>query len=87
MASTGYVLGGESIRSLLTTVPLQGTLTPLLGVGACVSIQFGVVEAVKRYFGSVNAKLGYTGNLSSAQLYQAGAAAGIANSFVAGTSN
>jgi solute carrier family 25 carnitine/acylcarnitine transporter 20/29 len=59
-------------------------LTPLLGVGACVSIQFGVVEAVKRYFNDVNQKNGQKGGLSGSQLYQSGAAAGIANSFVAG---
>ena len=27
-----------------------GTLPPLIGVGACVSIQFGVLEIVKRFF-------------------------------------
>lgn len=59
-------------------------MTPLLGVGACVSIQFGVVEAVKRYFDEVNQKKGLKGGLSNAQLYQAGAAAGLANAFVAG---
>ncbi|UZJ51098.1 hypothetical protein CBS101457_000418 [Exobasidium rhododendri] len=62
----------------------RGTLTPLLGVGACVSIQFGVVEAVKRYFQEVNDKKNHEGGLSGFQLYQAGAAAGIANSFIAG---
>lgn len=61
-------------------------MTPLLGVGACVSIQFGVVEAVKRYFDGVNRRQGHKGDLTSWQLYQAGSAAGIANSFVAGVS-
>lgn len=59
-------------------------MTPLFGVGACVSIQFGVVEAVKRQFDRINQKLGRKGELTSWQFYQAGAAAGIANSFVAG---
>lgn len=59
-------------------------MTPLLGVGACVSIQFGVVEATKRYFDGVNRQKGIQGDLSRLQLYQAGAVAGIANSFVAG---
>lgn len=61
-------------------------MTPLLGVGACVSIQFGVVEAVKRQFVEVNQRIGHKDDLTSWQLYQAGAAAGIANSFVAGKS-
>jgi solute carrier family 25 carnitine/acylcarnitine transporter 20/29 len=70
---------------MLTRVSnLQGTVTPLLGVGACVSIQFGVVEAVKRYFNDTNRKNGHKGDLTSWQLYQAGSAAGVANSFVAG---
>lgn len=69
---------------------------PLLGVGACVSVQFSVVEAVKRSFASSNAKrAGATSSealsgvgakaypLSSAQLYSAGVAAGLANSFLA----
>ncbi|KAL9939723.1 hypothetical protein V8E36_001540 [Tilletia maclaganii] len=60
----------------------KGTLTPLLGVGLCVSIQFGVVEHLKREFSNTNAKAG--GALSLGQLYTAGAAAGLANAFVAG---
>lgn len=82
-----------------TLFPLyQGTLTPLLGVGLCVSIQFGVVERVKREFASRNARaagvpqgaeslLGIGPKafpLTSPQLYAAGVSAGVANSFVAG---
>jgi solute carrier family 25 carnitine/acylcarnitine transporter 20/29 len=76
----------SKVRSTLLNrlLPLQGTVTPLLGVGACVSIQFGVVEAVKRHFDGMNRRSGHEGNLTSWQLYQAGSAAGIANSFVAG---
>lgn len=55
----------------------KGTLTPLIGVGACVSIQFGVNEYMKR-----NVFSGST-LLSNAQYYQSGVAAGIANSFLA----
>lgn len=63
----------------------KGTLTPLLGVGACVSIQFGVVEALKRQFSQSNLKSGAsTGDLSYSQFYLAGGIAGLANSFVAG---
>lgn len=65
----------------------QGTLTPLLGVGLCVSIQFGVFERMKREFGAANAARDPAlkgKGLSSGQLYLAGAAAGLTNSFVAG---
>ncbi|KAI8967215.1 mitochondrial carrier domain-containing protein [Mycotypha africana] len=59
----------------------KGTMTPLVGIGACVSIQFVVLEAMKRHFASVNEK----GQLlSNSQLYLAGAASGFANSFVSG---
>lgn len=61
----------------------SGTLTPLLGVGACVSIQFGVVGAIKRYFENENKLKGIT-QLTNLQLYTAGALAGTANSVVAG---
>ena len=57
----------------------KGTLTPLVGVGACVSIQFGALEAAKRMMrGSKDAPLTMT------QLFFAGAASGIANSVLSG---
>ncbi|TKY86534.1 hypothetical protein EX895_004683 [Sporisorium graminicola] len=62
----------------------KGTLTPLLGVGACVSIQFGVVEALKRHFSASNVASGRSGELSYSQFYLAGGIAGVANSVVAG---
>ncbi|KAK0524827.1 Mitochondrial carrier protein ymc2 [Tilletia horrida] len=64
----------------------KGTLTPLLGIGLCVSIQFGVVEHLKREFSNQNSAKtkGLNSALTLTQLYAAGAAAGIANSFVAG---
>ena len=62
----------------------KGTLTPLLGVGACVSIQFGVVEALKRHFSESNLSSGRAADLSYGQFYLAGGIAGLANSFVAG---
>ncbi|EHM99815.1 Ymc1p [Saccharomyces cerevisiae x Saccharomyces kudriavzevii VIN7] len=34
----------------------KGTLTPLIGVGACVSLQFGVNEAMKRFFSPAQRK-------------------------------
>lgn len=56
---------------------------PLIGVGACVSIQFGVVQYFKRLFGDENAKRGRQ-DLSHVQLYTSGLAGGIANSVLAG---
>lgn len=63
----------------------KGTLTPLVGIGACVSVQFGGFHYARRYFerqnnasssalpGSAPAPLSY------GQYYAAGAFAGIAN--------
>ncbi|EUC58747.1 carrier Ymc1 protein [Rhizoctonia solani AG-3 Rhs1AP] len=66
----------------------KGTLTPLLGIGLCVSIQFAALEGVKRAFADVNRKSGYGGPdgtvLGGGQLVVAGAAAGLANSVVSG---
>ncbi|ORZ35139.1 putative YMC1-protein of the mitochondrial carrier family [Catenaria anguillulae PL171] len=59
----------------------KGTVTPLLGIGACVSIQFATLEHVKRHFTRSN---GGSADLSTAQLYLAGAASGVANSIVSG---
>ncbi|ODQ67489.1 mitochondrial carrier [Nadsonia fulvescens var. elongata DSM 6958] len=62
----------------------KGTLTPLIGVGACVSIQFGVNEFMKRMFTGRNIQAGMADTrLSSGQFYLSGAAAGIANGFLA----
>jgi solute carrier family 25 carnitine/acylcarnitine transporter 20/29 len=67
---------------------IKGTLTPLLGVGACVSIQFGALEYMKRLFTAQNLRAGRGGpdgkTLEPLQLAIAGASAGIANSVVSG---
>ncbi|KAJ4308803.1 carrier protein ymc1 [Neodidymelliopsis sp. IMI 364377] len=59
----------------------KGTLTPLIGIGACVSVQFGSFNFARRYFESQNQSKTGTGNgaLSYTQYYAAGAFAGIAN--------
>ncbi|KAI9136280.1 mitochondrial carrier [Paraphysoderma sedebokerense] len=62
----------------------KGTLTPLLGVGLCVSIQFAVLEHTKRWFGERAKKRSPTGDLTLSELYMSGAVAGLANSFVSG---
>jgi solute carrier family 25 carnitine/acylcarnitine transporter 20/29 len=56
-------------------------MTPLVGIGACVSIQFVVLEAVKRQFNRQNQK---GDPLTGSQLYIAGATSGLANSIVSG---
>ncbi|KAI2627714.1 mitochondrial carrier [Hypoxylon sp. NC1633] len=65
----------------------KGTLTPLLGIGACVSIQFGAFGWARRYFEAANANAP-SGNgskeLSYGQYYAAGAFAGVANSVISG---
>ncbi|KAI1080951.1 mitochondrial carrier [Whalleya microplaca] len=67
----------------------KGTLTPLLGIGACVSIQFGAFGWARRYFEAANAALPNGGgssskDLSYGQYYAAGAFAGVANSVISG---
>lgn len=60
----------------------KGTLTPLIGVGACVSVQFGVNEYMKRYFHSRNGS--NPGDiLSLSQYYLCGITGGISNAFLA----
>ncbi|KAI0409273.1 mitochondrial carrier domain-containing protein [Xylaria palmicola] len=68
----------------------KGTLTPLLGIGACVSIQFGAFGYAKRYFEAANAARSPAAaaatarDLSYGQYYAAGAFAGVANSVISG---
>ena len=66
----------------------QGTLTPLLGIGVCVSIQFGALEYSKRLFAAQNVRSGRGGPdgaaLGSGQLFVSGVFAGLANGVVSG---
>lgn len=70
----------------------KGTLTPLIGIGACVSVQFGAFNYAKRAFEAQNAASATTldkgkqlvsgttaPGLSYSQYYLAGAFAGVAN--------
>lgn len=63
-------------------------MTPLLGIGVCVSIQFAVLESVKRNFAASNVALGLGGEggrtLSGGQLFVGGVLAGLANGVVSG---
>ncbi|CAN9122127.1 unnamed protein product [Alternaria alternata] len=57
----------------------KGTLTPLIGIGACVSVQFGGFHYARRAFEASNEAKTGKGQLSYSQYYAAGAFAGIAN--------
>ena len=57
----------------------QGTLTPLIGIGACVSVQFGAFHWARRRLEARNTSAGGSGSLSYPQYAFAGALAGLAN--------
>ncbi|KAK0673665.1 putative mitochondrial carrier [Cercophora samala] len=87
--STLYPSALSAAKSIYTTEgPLafyKGTLTPLLGIGACVSIQFGAFHSARRYLESVTPGfIPGTSQLSYSQYYAAGAFAGVANSVISG---
>ncbi|EDO17011.1 hypothetical protein Kpol_1065p26 [Vanderwaltozyma polyspora DSM 70294] len=75
----------EVIKDLLKNEGLlgfyKGTLIPLVGVGACVSVQFGVNEYMKRFFNSRNNNGSKT--LTLPQYYICGFTGGVVNSFLA----
>lgn len=77
-----YKGAGDVIRQLMANEGpkafYKGTLTPLVGVGACVSVQFSVNEFMKRHFDrQLHAPL------LLAQFFACGAVAGFANGFLA----
>lgn len=55
----------------------KGTLTPLIGIGACVSVQFAAFHSARRWFEERNGVPG--ARLAYSQYYAAGAFAGVAN--------
>lgn len=59
-----------------------------MGIGVCVSIQFGALESTKRYLAKRNIAAGRGGAdgsiLSGGQLVVAGSIAGLANGVVSG---
>jgi len=64
----------------------KGTLTPQIGIGACVSVQFGAFHYARRAFerqNAANSVLGTPQPLSYGQYYLAGAFAGITNTLMA----
>ncbi|KAK3487130.1 mitochondrial carrier domain-containing protein [Neurospora crassa] len=67
----------------------KGTLTPLLGIGACVSIQFGAFHSARRFLEQRRATADKSfipgvSNLGYGEYYAAGAFAGVANSVISG---
>ncbi|KAK3117149.1 carrier protein ymc1 [Teratosphaeriaceae sp. CCFEE 6253] len=68
----------------------KGTLTPLIGIGACVSVQFGAFNYARRAFEARNASSAPLSSklttdprpLSYGQYYAAGAFAGVANTLL-----
>ncbi|UPL02300.1 hypothetical protein LCI18_013234 [Fusarium solani-melongenae] len=64
----------------------QGTIPPLLGVGACASIQFGAFHFFRELLEERNRNLqgNADGTLSLGQFYLAGGAAGLSNSILSG---
>ncbi|KAF0544484.1 mitochondrial carrier [Gigaspora margarita] len=58
----------------------KGTLTPLVGIGACVSIQFAEVGYMRRYYGEKNKDPFF----NESELYISGATAGLVNFVISG---
>ena len=80
--STRYVIRIACEQKAYT---LKGATLPFLGVGACVSIQFTVFHSARQAFEQLSERAEHSRRgLSTSQAYFAGAAAGIANSFISG---
>ncbi|KAG2028087.1 hypothetical protein GB937_000540 [Aspergillus fischeri] len=62
----------------------KGTLTPLVGIGACVSVQFGAFHEARRRLEELNKKKYADPTLSYGQYYLAGSFAGLTNSALSG---
>ncbi|BAO40112.1 carrier protein YMC1 [Kluyveromyces marxianus] len=84
----GNTTAWEAIADLVRYEGLRGfykgTMAPLVGVGACVSCQFGVNEAMKRMFKDINRSRGrFENSLSLGQYYTCGFVSGSANAVLA----
>lgn len=86
--STAYPSAGAAAAAIWRNEgPLafyKGTLTPLLGIGACVSVQFGAFHQARRWFEARNQQQRGTPTLTYGEYYTAGAFAGVANSVLSG---
>ena len=83
--SLSVLVSSHMVSLVIFFSRLQGTLTPLLGIGLCVSIQFAGLEYSKRIFSARNIASGKgDGPLTGSQYFAAGVIAGLANSVVSG---
>lgn len=80
--STAYDVIKNLVKNEGLTAFYKGTWAPLLGIGACVSCQFGCNEAMKRYFHVRNGG-GADQTLTLGQYYACGVVSGAANAFLA----
>jgi len=84
--TTQYASALDAAKTIFTDEgPLafyKGSLTPLVGIGACVSVQFGAFHWARRQLEARNLEASPSSppTLSYSQYYLAGATAGIANS-------
>lgn len=62
----------------------KGTLTPLVGIGACVSVQFGAFHQARRWFEARATRTRGRPQLTYGEYYAAGAFAGVANAGLSG---
>ncbi|EFX00966.1 mitochondrial carrier protein [Grosmannia clavigera kw1407] len=86
--STAYAGAGEAAAAIWRHEgPLafyKGTLTPLLGIGACVSVQFGAFHQARRWFEARAQQARGRPELTYGEYYAAGAFAGLANAGLSG---
>ncbi|KAJ3392638.1 hypothetical protein HDU92_008272 [Lobulomyces angularis] len=79
---------GDCIKQLIKNEGMKGfykgTVTPLVGVGACVSVQFAALQGAKRMFVYDNVSHGKPKDLTLTQLFLCGAISGTANSVLSG---
>lgn len=80
---------GDVVQKLIKNEGLtafyKGSTVPLCGVGACVSVQFGVNEFMKRFFANYHLRQNKPADtpLTAMQFYASGAAGGFASGFLA----
>ena len=70
----------QTVRQEGSMALYKGTLSPLMGIAFCTSIQFSTLEEMKRRFKTMNG----SDSITPGQFYVAGAVAGLANSVVSG---
>ncbi|ANB11708.1 Ymc1p [Sugiyamaella lignohabitans] len=82
--SSGVEAVTQTLKNEGLSAFYKGTTAPLIGVGACVSVQFYAFHEAKRQLLSYNQRTNNSPHqLTYPQFYIAGATAGLANSFIA----